>query len=135
MAIGRRRFLRSLILLSIVGLTRSSSVLRVLDHSAIPISVSVNLTNVFSHKKSARMVGLEYLRSVPGEADINLLVKLICSFKAERYTMITKANAEELRRLLLKQFRKDFAQSRVVKVQGWILSETEARLCALAALV
>jgi murein L,D-transpeptidase YcbB/YkuD len=32
------------------------------------------------------------------------------------------------------QIRDDFAQGRIVDVEGWMLSATEARLCALAAL-
>ena len=39
-----------------------------------------------------------------------------------------------LRAALARQIRADFAAARVVRVDGWVLSETEARLCGLAAL-
>jgi hypothetical protein len=36
--------------------------------------------------------------------------------------------------MLLHRHSQDFEHGRFVKVQGWILSVTEARLCALVAL-
>jgi hypothetical protein len=41
--------------------------------------------------------------------------------------------AGELRQALLERFRADFAAGRIVSVDGWVLSETEAQLCALIA--
>jgi hypothetical protein len=38
------------------------------------------------------------------------------------------------RRLLDEQIRDDFAAGRVVVINGWVLSEIEARLCALYSL-
>ncbi len=96
--------------------------------------VAVKLADVFTHARSARVVGFEYLAGVPREADARLLVDLICSFRGERRAELAGANLATRRRLLAAQQREDFEQGRVVNVQGWILSETEARLCALAAL-
>jgi hypothetical protein len=36
--------------------------------------------------------------------------------------------------VLQRRIRQDFVEEKVVKLQGWILSATEARLCALTAL-
>lgn len=43
------------------------------------------------------------------------------------------ADAEPLR-LLGQRRRRDFIEGESVRVQGWIMAKTEARLCALAAL-
>lgn len=42
--------------------------------------------------------------------------------------------ASEVRRLIRQRVRRDFAEGSIVRVEGWILSLTEARLYALAAL-
>jgi hypothetical protein len=40
-----------------------------------------------------------------------------------------------LRRALALRTRRDFAEGRTVRVEGWILSRTEARLYAIASLI
>jgi len=89
------------------------------------------LVGFFHDKDSARAVGREYLRIAPVEADTMKLTELICAGRQERYAELSQVN---VRRMLLHQPREDFDKGRIVNVQGWILSETEARLCALAAL-
>jgi hypothetical protein len=42
---------------------------------------------------------------------------------------------EALHRALRARNSEDFAAGRVVRLDGWVLAATEARLCALAALV
>jgi hypothetical protein len=93
-----------------------------------------SLANFFTDRQSAAIIGLEYLRSIPEEANIHLLINLICSFRPERRPELANINIEEYRELLVLQQRDDFEHNRMVKIHGWILSETEARLCALAAL-
>ena len=73
---------------------------------------------------SARLVGFAWL-----------WVSKCCSSRKDRRAELAKAERGKLRELLLAQQRQDFEHGRIVKVQGWILSETEARLCTLAALI
>jgi hypothetical protein len=47
---------------------------------------------------------------------------------------LSTAADHELILTLQQQIRQDYIEERVVKLQGWILSVTEARLCALTAL-
>jgi hypothetical protein len=94
-----------------------------------------SLASFFTHKESAAIMGFEYLRYRPGEANIRLLVDLICACRPERHAELAQAETKKCRELLARQQRQDFEHNRVVKVHGWILSETEARLCALAALI
>jgi hypothetical protein len=120
--------------LGIFGPLRLPAILGQRDtaHSLDPLSWK--LAHFFLHKKSAKKIGLEYLRCVPREADTHLLTDLICSSQEERWAQLAHADGRMRRELLLHQQRQDFAHGRIVKVQGWILSETEVRLCALAAL-
>jgi hypothetical protein len=97
--------------------------------------LSSKLANFFHNKQSARAIGLEYLRLVPVEANARRLTQLICSSWKQRYDELSNADAAKIKTILLRQQRRDFENGRIVNLQGWILSQTEARLCALAALV
>ena len=79
-------------------------------------------------------MGKEYLRCFPVQADPHLLTHQLCSRVCEYPEKLLKENREDLRRLLQVRQREDFATDRIVIVQGWLLSETEAQLCALIAL-
>jgi hypothetical protein len=48
---------------------------------------------------------------------------------------IRDASDEDLRQLLAASIRSDFEDDRIVEVDGWVLSPTEARLYALTTLV
>jgi hypothetical protein len=45
-----------------------------------------------------------------------------------------EVSLDEIGRILKKRVRQDFADETVVTVNGWLLSQTEARLCALVKL-
>ena len=93
-------------------------------------SLASRLVGLFRVPASAAAVGRAYLQLAPLEADARRLLRLICSSGPAWHT----ANAGRLRSLIARQQAEDFQQGRVVSVQGWTLSNTEARLCALAAL-
>jgi len=93
------------------------------------------LANIHRDKHSAKIVGVEYLRSVPSEAKPNLLIDLICSCDGGQRAEFTQADEQRLVELLRVRERQDFEYGRVVNLRGWILSKTESRVCALAALI
>lgn len=95
--------------------------------------LAAHLTEVFSHRLSAGVVGRRYLALHPHEANAALLAARIAG-TARNYLRLTEAGRGRLRALLVHQQRQDFAAGRTVNVDGWILSRTEARLCALVAL-
>jgi hypothetical protein len=64
-------------------------------------------------------IGKQYREQVPGESSERTLVKLLNE---------SGAGLDE-------KINNDFETGRTVIVDGWILSETEARQCALASLV
>ena len=75
------------------------------------------------------LIGESYRRAYPDEPalDWSELVTTSDSLN-EGKDLSTK----ERRRLLQKRINDDFAQGRIVRIQGWLLSKTEARQCALA---
>ena len=131
----RRSFLRTVVCFGFFGLIRPGRVVDEFGAFAVSDSLALSLANVFGRKESARVVGREYLRAVRREADVGLLVDLICSGRADRRTEISQAGRDKLRELLRQQQCDDFEHGRIVNLHGWMLSETEVRLCALAALV
>ena len=80
-------------------------------------SLEAPLHGVFTCLQSAAAVGEAYLSGHPQEADATLLAGALAPGGDVRH-----------------QVRADFAAGRVVRVDGWLLALTEARLCALAAL-
>lgn len=93
-----------------------------------------NLLKIFDgHEPSAQAVGREYLRKVPAEADSSILISLVRDPQNE--IAASASDPQAIRLWARSKARDDFANGRVVTVKGWTLSETEARLCALSAVM
>ena len=133
--LSRRVFLQMLLSLNvyIFSCPAYSHAQKDASHSFDPLPSK--LASLFHHKQSAKKVGLEYLKIAPREADISLLSNLICSFDGEYRVKLLHADAGGFRELLRQRLCLDFEQDHIVTVHGWILSVTEARLCALTALL
>ncbi len=86
------------------------------------------LLGLLNHPDGARNIGARYLSLVPAEGDQRHLVNLLA--KGAPGLMAR----EEARALLQNAVREDFDQGRTVELNGWVISRTEARLCALASL-
>lgn len=97
--------------------------------------LAVRLAGVFSDRESAISVGREYLRAAPQEAHLDLLIAELCSRQPQGRSAFMAVDHATLRGMLNRQQREDFALGRTVNVKGWILSETEARLCGLTVLL
>jgi hypothetical protein len=95
-----------------------------------PAGRAARLAGLLADRDSAAAVGRAYLDSVPGEADSRVLVRRLSASIGQGRAL----GDDELRRLLAQQIDRDFADERVATVQGWVLSVTELRLCALCAL-
>jgi hypothetical protein len=130
--ISRRRFLSGVGHLSLVGFLQLAWPFRYTGEAR---SLAKKLANFHVDKGSAKIVGLAYLRSVPSEAKVDILIDLISSLDVAQRAELAHADEDELKEILLRHQRQDFEHERVVNIRGWILSETECRLCALAALV
>ena len=101
----------------------------------VPVSAAERLVGLFSHRASAEAVGSAYLARVPSEAAVGRLVSMIVAELPDGRRTVIEASDDELRAILLERVRTDFEQDRIVDVEGWVLSPTEARLYALASLV
>jgi len=95
---------------------------------------AARLLAVLGRPDSAAVVGRAYLAGHPGEADRDRLAARLDHALRCQDCDPARARIEQLRTALVGQIRADFAAARVVTVDGWVLSETEARLCGLAAL-
>lgn len=127
---SRRDLLRQLACGGLMIALPASVFARPAGHPAPPLAL--RLDRFFSSKESAREIGRRYLALRPGEAGLNRLTTLIYRTPENR-ARLENADAELLRGFLSRQQQEDFELERVVNVSGWILSETEARLCAIAA--
>jgi len=87
----------------------------------------MSLIQALPHRKSAVRIGKEYLKLYPQEAHPK---KLFHHFKT--WQQRKPAPAKENARFLDAQIKQDFRRENTVEVKGWVLSRTEARLCALA---
>lgn len=93
-----------------------------------------DLLAAFRHPKSAAAVGRAYLAGHPQEAEIGRLAERVTTRLRCQGCDPARAGRADLRSAISRQVRDDFAQGRVVHVDGWVLSATEAELCGLAAL-
>lgn len=87
------------------------------------------LVGLLPHADSAARLGRRYLEGAPQEANTTRLVALIGTAPA------AGESDAALRERLETRIRQDFIDGVTVSVDGWRLSVTEARLCALVSLL
>jgi hypothetical protein len=93
-----------------------------------------HLLAMLGRPESAAAVGRAFLAGHPAEADRSRLTARLERTLRGQGCDPAHDRSERLRAALAREIRADFAGARVVRVGGWVLSETEARLCGLAAL-
>lgn len=108
---------------------------RTLVQVEAPGTPALRLSRLIEHRRSARAVGLEYLRDAPSGTTAAALAHLVGAGVPGGLAGRHAATDHKLRELLAARIRQDFDQERVVAVDGWVASLTEARLCAIVALV
>jgi len=96
---------------------------------------AMRLTGMLRHPDSAALLGRLYLDKNPQEADAARLVTLIGATQDPALPPVTAAPDESLRSSLEERIRNDFIDGDTVAVDGWLLSITEVRLCALVSLL
>ncbi|MDB5409507.1 MAG: hypothetical protein JWL84_4419 [Rhodospirillales bacterium] len=102
---------------------------RVVDPDA---RLLARLVAFFGEPESAAVLGAAYLRQAPGEATPESLVAGL--FPGVTSSALERWSDAALRSALAQRLAEDFAQSRTVILRGWVLSRSEARLFAAAAL-
>jgi hypothetical protein len=89
------------------------------------------LRRLLRHPDSATAVGAVYRRAVPAEADPPTLTRLLLSSLSLDEARLARRSDAWLRALVAARIRNDFTAGHTATIDGWILSRTEARLCAL----
>jgi hypothetical protein len=133
-SLTRRRFLAGAATatggVAAVALRPWRALVRVVEPTA-----AARLASLFAHPDSARAVGVRYLADAGTGSTIDDLVDEVAAGIPGGRAAIARAGDEELREHLSSQIREEFGAGSVVDVRGWVLSATEARLYAIAALV
>ena len=132
---NRRRFLNFLLSLSSLSIFSVGYASAEQKSNQQAILLANRLLGGLKYKNSARKIGYEYLKVMPYEANINILLNHLCETSGEQEHTLKNASAEVIKTILRKKSGDDFRSEQVVSVRGWVLSKTEARLCALAVLV
>lgn len=81
-------------------------------------------------EKMIREIGTTYKQQVPDEAGERKLAKLILKDSSD-HSIPEATDPTQLTALLNQQVQHDFETGHTVVVAGWVLSQTEARQCAL----
>jgi len=131
-ACSRRELLEALALAGACGLALAGGV--ALPACFAPDPLEEALRGFFRDRAAARAVGVEVLALEPKRARTEELVARVVRDRAPQLRELARTDPQRLGEALRAQHRDDFAQGRVVVVRGWVLSETEAALLALAAL-
>jgi hypothetical protein len=133
-AVSRRRFLASAGAVAGVAVAARVEPWRIVVEVA-ERSAAERIVGLFAaHPDSAREIGGRYLRSEPEEASVRRLVAEISKGLPLGRRTLTGSD-DHLRADLLRSIQREFADGAWVDVDGWILSQTEARAYALTTLV
>jgi hypothetical protein len=129
---ARRLVLSMLAAGSLVPLLGARRLLAAVPRAWPAPPLAARLAALFSAPESAAILGRAYLAEAPAEADPDGLVARILPESSARE--LAALDGERLRALVAERQRGDFAAGRTFVLDGWVLSRTELRLCALAAL-
>jgi hypothetical protein len=127
----RRRLLASAPWLAIIVLG-GARLGQAAPRAAVNAAGSAAVHSLLAHVDSAVAVGREYLRHHPDERD---LARIRHGLSGALGGPVETLDPAVLRERVRRRVRQDFAEDRIALVDGWILSITEARICALAALI
>jgi hypothetical protein len=93
---------------------------------------AARLAGLMAHRDSARSLGRAALGALPGATAPSALAAAVLAGLPGGAPKLDAASDDDLRALVAARVREDFESGETVQVDGWILSCTEARLCALA---
>jgi hypothetical protein len=136
MRIARRNIVLSILGLTTVHVLGLKNVLAAHSEHAAVDHLARQLATLVPHPESARQIGAAYLVAKPQEADVMTLIEFLCP-DLNRRSLNERLQAPpraQLRQQLAARRDDDFSEGRIVRLKGWIVADTEARLCALVTL-
>jgi hypothetical protein len=117
----RRTFLRSAAALVVIALTPFRGLYA--SNSLKPRPIPPPFLALFKDSDAPAKIGQHYLSVFPQEADPEWLRSRVLPCDA--------CSLDELRDHLQGAIRSDFRTRRIARINGWVISRTEGRLCAL----
>ena len=94
------------------------------------------LARTSAHAASARIVGQAYLEHRPLERDVDVLLRHITGVLGTAQEAVSTADDPlTLVPALRRGIEADFEAGRWVSLDGWLVAETEGRVCALQCLI
>ena len=126
MGVSRRRFLY------VFGAAGSATVLGavLVRWRGRERSLAAAVTVVLGNLAAAREIGALWVAANPHQSRP---ADLVDGLLVDLGRQARSAGPEEIHRLVAERIRSDYATGRVGQIAGWVLSRTEIRLCALAA--
>ncbi len=96
-------------------------------------SLIKKITSLFSDRRNVNTIGAACLNALPfAERKLPALAAELCLVTS--YNALAGMSKDAVRRQILDQVCRDFAQGHVINVNGWLLALTEARVYALVSL-
>lgn len=95
--------------------------------SFLPVAAHPRLLDILHDDEVVREIGRTYREMATGENDVRVLTEAILADGNASASTALSARLDQ-------QVQDDFTRGRTVKVNGWILSVTEAQQCALYSL-
>jgi hypothetical protein len=92
-----------------------------------------SLAQLLQNRESASVVGRAYLAGISQAPGVAELEQTILNSAGIAASEMQSMSYEKLHERLRARVRLDFQEHQTVKVNGWVLSVTEARLAALVA--
>jgi hypothetical protein len=86
----------------------------------------------FCSEAELKKIGTSYNQQVPKEASKDALTSLLLI--DENGKKISNNNSDAVATALNKNIQQDFISNRTLVINGWVISQTEARQCALFSL-
>jgi hypothetical protein len=106
---------------------------RAIVEVAAPPPSAERLARLLAARDSARRLGRRAAAALPAARAPEHAAAVLASL-AGGSRRAARLDDDGMRRLVAERVRADFAKEDTVQVCGWVLSRTEARLCAVAAL-
>ncbi len=127
----RRRFM----LLSAIGAVAVSAPSLRCTGTNTDLDKTLSVPDMLSHLADASTItatGKAYGAKAPGEYSVHTLEQLLAD---DALNKETNASAAAIRARLANDIKNEFANAKTFIINGWVLSVTEARQCALFSLV
>lgn len=127
---GRRRFLAYTGVALVTGAGLSGSNTLVLPDMQ---AIAVELTKLLHVRDQARWVGRTYLANHPsnGTPSVETLTRAVMESMNYDVDHITLLPLRSLKASIMAKVHRDYDEEQITFVEEWLISQTEARLCAI----